>query len=234
MAQESRHIMGGEAVSHGGDPSPWTALGCFNSMKACLRHLGRKVDFSNLSVGVQGCGATGYKLAKLLRAAGAAVLVTDVHVPTLKRAVEELGCVAIGNDRNLFHEKLDILAPCAMGGVLDHATVANLRCEIICGTANNQLLNPQQDGADLKKRGILYAPDFIANAGGVIRLGGLHLGLTEAEIDRKVAAIEDTTLTVLHESTHAVSTAEAAVTFARRKLDAARNAKTAAVVGAAR
>ncbi len=233
MAQESRHIMGGEAVSHGGDPSPWTALGCFHSMKACLRHLGRKVDFSNLSVGVQGCGATGYKLAKLLRAAGAAVMVTDVHVPTMKRAVEELGCVALGNDRNLFHEKLDILAPCAMGGVLDHNTVANLHCEIICGTANNQLLNPQQEGADLKKRGILYAPDFIANAGGLIRLGGLHLGLTEAEIDRKVAAIEDTTLAVLHESAHAHSTSDAAVAYARRKIDAARGSKDAATVGAA-
>jgi leucine dehydrogenase len=113
MALETKHVMGGNTVSHGGDPSPYTALGCFNSMKACLAHQGRKVDFANLTVAIQGCGATGYKLAKLLRQAGAAVLVTDVHVPTMKRAVEELGCVALGNDKNLIEEKVDILAPCA-------------------------------------------------------------------------------------------------------------------------
>ncbi|MSR29590.1 MAG: Glu/Leu/Phe/Val dehydrogenase [Phycisphaerales bacterium] len=229
MAQECKHIMGGEAISHGGDPSPWTALGCFNSMKACLRNLGRKVDFTNLSVGVQGCGATGYKLAKLLRAAGAAVMVTDVHVPTMKRAVEELGCVALGNDRNLFTEKLDILAPCAMGGALDHATIEKLNCAIVCGTANNQLLNPHSDGAHLKKRGILYAPDFIVNAGGLIRLGGLHLGMTEAQIDKKVAAIEETMLAVLREAGNSSSTSDAAIVYAKRRIDATRAAKSAKV-----
>jgi leucine dehydrogenase len=127
MALESKHVMGGNTVSHGGDPSPYTALGCFNSMKACLAHQGRKVDFANLTVAIQGCGATGYKLAKLLRQAGAAVMVTDVHVPTMKRAVEELGCVALGNDKNLLEEKVDILAPCALGGVLDVKTIAKSR-----------------------------------------------------------------------------------------------------------
>ncbi len=230
MAQECKHIMGGEAVSHGGDPSPWTALGCFNSMKACLKHLGKKADFSNLSVGVQGCGATGYKLAKLLRAAGAAVMVTDVHVPTMKRAVEELGCVALGNDKNLFTEKLDILAPCAMGGVLDHATISKLNCSIVCGTANNQLLNPHTDGATLKSRGILWSPDFVANAGGLIRLGGLHLGMTEAEIDKKVAYIENTTTAVLSESDRFSSTSDAAIAYAKRRIDSVRAAKAAQVV----
>lgn len=225
MAKESKFIMGGEAVSHGGDPSPWTALGCFNSMKACLRHLGKSVDFKSLTVGIQGCGATGYKLAKLLREAGAAVLVTDVHVPTMKRCVEELGCVALGNDRNLFAEKLDILAPCALGGILDHKTIQQLKCQVVCGTANNQLLHPDADGALLKQRGILYAPDFIANAGGLIRLGGLYVGLTEKRIDEKVAAIEETTLTVFKESSHAASTSDAAIAFAKRRIESVRKAK---------
>lgn len=230
MAQDCKHIMGGEAVSHGGDPSPWTALGCFNAMKACLQHAGRNVDFSSLSVGVQGCGATGYKLAKLLRAAGAAVMVTDVHVPTMKRAVEELGCVALGNDRNLFTERLDILAPCAMGGILDHATIEKLHCDIVCGTANNQLLNPHSDGAYMKKRGILYAPDFVANAGGLIRLGGLYLGMTEAQVDAKVAAIETTMGAVLGESANATSTSDAAIAYAKRRIDSARANKCAKCV----
>ncbi|MFM1822236.1 MAG: hypothetical protein RI967_502 [Planctomycetota bacterium] len=224
MALETKHVMGGNTVSHGGDPSPFTALGCFNSMKACLAHTGRKVDFSNLTVAIQGCGATGYKLAKLLRDAGAAVLVTDVHVPTMKRAVEELGCVALGNDRNLFDEKVDILAPCALGGVLDAKTIASLKCEIVCGTANNQLRNPAEDGEAIAKRGILYSPDFVANAGGLIRLAGLYLGMTEADIDVKVAEIETTTAEVLREA-NGGSTGAAAIAYAKRRIAAGAQAK---------
>jgi leucine dehydrogenase len=219
MALESKHVMGGNTVSHGGDPSPYTALGCFNSMKACLAHQGRKVDFANMTVAIQGCGATGYKLAKLLRQAGAAVLVTDVHVPTMKRAVEELGCVAIGNDRNLLEEKVDILAPCALGGALDAKTIANLKCAIVCGTANNQLRNPAEDGEAIAKRGILYSPDFVANAGGLIRLAGLYLGMTESEIDQKITDIEATTVEVL-KNAKGGSTGAAAIAFAKAKIAA--------------
>jgi leucine dehydrogenase len=220
MASESKHIMGGNTVSHGGDPSPYTALGCFNSMKACLQHLGMPVQFKNLKVGIQGAGATGYKLAKLLREAGAVVYITDVHIPTLKRAVEELGCVEIGNDKNLFHEEVDIIAPCALGGILDEKTIAGLKCKVVCGTANNQLAVPDRDGPSLKQKGVLYSPDFVANAGGLIRLAGLYLGLTEAEIDRKVAAIEHTTLAVLKEGASAPSMSAAAVAYAKRRIAA--------------
>ena len=219
MALETKHVMGGNTVSHGGDPSPYTALGCFNSMKACLAHQGRKVDFANLTVAIQGCGATGYKLAKLLRQAGAAVLVTDVHVPTMKRAVEELGCVALGNDKNLLEEKVDILAPCALGGVLDAKTIANLKCGIVCGTANNQLRNPAEDGEAIAKRGILYSPDFVANAGGLIRLAGLYLGMTEKEIDHKIVDIETTTAEVLRNAKGG-STGAAAIAFAKARIAA--------------
>jgi leucine dehydrogenase len=227
MALETKHVMGGNTVSHGGDPSPFTALGCFNAMKACLVQTGRKAEFSNLTVAIQGCGATGYKLAKLLRDAGAAVLVTDVHVPTMKRAVEELGCVALGNDKNLFEEKVDILAPCALGGVLDAKTIANLKCGIVCGTANNQLRNPAEDGEAIAKRGILYAPDFVANAGGLIRLAGLYLGMTEAEIDIKVAEIETTTGEVLREA-NGGSTGAAAIAYAKRRIAAGAQARETA------
>jgi leucine dehydrogenase len=224
MALETKHVMGGNTVSHGGDPSPYTALGCFNSMKACLVHLGKKADFANLTVAIQGCGATGYKLAKLLRGAGAAVLVTDVHVPTMKRAVEELGCVALGNDKNLFEEKVDILAPCALGGVLDAKTIQGLKCSIVCGTANNQLANPAADGDALAKRGILYSPDFVANAGGLIRLAGLYLGMTEGEIDQKIVEIEHTTAEVLKQAGSG-STGAAAIAFAKAKIAAGASKK---------
>jgi leucine dehydrogenase len=193
-------------------------------MKACLVHLGKKADFANLTVAIQGCGATGYKLAKLLRGAGAAVLVTDVHVPTMKRAVEELGCVALGNDKNLFEEKVDILAPCALGGVLDAKTIQGLKCSIVCGTANNQLANPAADGDALAKRGILYSPDFVANAGGLIRLAGLYLGMTEGEIDQKIVEIEHTTAEVLKQAGSG-STGAAAIAFAKAKIAAGASKK---------
>ncbi len=231
MAMETKHVMGGNTVSHGGDPSPFTAQGCFNSMKACLAFLGKKVEFSNLTVGIQGVGATGYRLAKLLRQAGAAVLVTDVHVPTVKRAVEELGCVALGNDKNLFTEKVDIIAPCALGGMLDAKTIEGLRCQIVCGTANNQLKVPDSDGALLKQRGILYSPDFVANAGGLIRLAGLYLGLTEAEIDRKIVQIEKTTQAIFEESKNQVSTSAAAIAYAERRIAAGPKAKQPVAAG---
>ena len=218
MAMETKHIMGGENVSTGGDPSPWTALGVFNSTRACLEAAGDN-DFSGLTIGIQGCGATGYKLAKLCREAGAAVLVADVHVPSMKRCVEELGCMAVGNDRNLFHEELDVLAPCALGAVLGPENIPDLRCRIICGTANNQLVEPVRDGRALKERGIVYAPDFVANAGGLIRLAGLYLGMTEAQIDAKVAGIERTTHEVLRDALSMPSTAEAAIAFAKRRIE---------------
>jgi len=227
MAAESQHIMGGETVSHGGDPSPFTSQGCFNGLKACLKHLGKKVDFSGLTVAIQGVGATGYRLAKLCRDAGARVIATDMNRASLDRAVKELGVEALPDEANLFHTKCDILAPCALGGVLDHATIERLQCQIICGTANNQLLHPEPDGARLKERGILYGPDFIVNAGGLIRLAGLYLGLSEQEVDRKVELIEGTTSAVLKESANTDSTHAAAVAYAKRRIEAGRANKKA-------
>jgi leucine dehydrogenase len=228
MAMETRHIMGGENVSTGGDPSPWTSLGVFNAMRAGLVAAGGSADFSGLTIGIQGCGATGFKLAKLCREAGAAVLVTDVHVPSMKRCVEELGCMAVGNDRNLFHEELDVLAPCALGAVLGPDSIPSLRCRVVCGTANNQLVDPVRDGRALKAQGVVYAPDFVANAGGLIRLAGLYLGMTESQIDAKVAGIEHTTAEVLKESLALPSTAEAAIAYAKRRIEKGRAVEAAA------
>jgi len=231
MALETPHIMGGETVSHGGDPSPYTSLGCFNGMKACLKHLGRKVDFSGLTVAIQGVGATGFKLAKLCKDAGAKIKATDVNKSALDRAVKELGVEAIEDGAALLTAKCDILAPCALGGVLDHPAIERLQCQIVCGTANNQLLHPNDDGMHLKVRNILYGPDFVVNAGGLIRLAGLHLGMSEAEIDRKVEAIEQTTLTVLKEAAHAPSAHDAAVAYAKRRIESGRANKRAVTAG---
>ncbi len=225
MAGETQHVMGGDSVSHGGDPSPFTAQGCFNAMKACLKHLGKKVDFAGLTVAVQGVGATGYRVAKLCREAGATVLATDTNAANLQRAVKDLGVQA--TDDNLLTTKCDILAPCALGAILDERTIANLKCAVVCGTANNQLANPIDDGARIKKAGVLYGPDFIVNAGGLIRLAGLYIGLTEAQIDQKIAHIEQTTTAVLKEANGLPSAYEAAVSYAKRRIEQGRTNRKA-------
>ncbi|HMN96802.1 MAG TPA: Glu/Leu/Phe/Val dehydrogenase dimerization domain-containing protein [Phycisphaerales bacterium] len=225
MARETQHVMGGETVSVGGDPSPYTSLGCFNGMKACLGHLGKPASFSGLSVAIQGLGATGFKLARLLRAEGATVYGSDVNDASVKRAVDELGVIPVEKDRDILGMKCDILAPCALGGVFSPPVIGTLNCAIICGTSNNVLVDPDSDGTLIKSRGILYAPDFVVNAGGLIRLAGLYLGLTEPQIDRKVADIEETTASVFREGEAMPSMHAAAVALAKRRIDAGRKAK---------
>ena len=222
MGHETDYVMGGINVSRGGDPSPFTSLGAFNGMKACLAHAGRPVDFAGLTVGIQGLGMTGYKLAKLVVEHGGLVIGTDVNPHTIQRAVDELDIKVIGDDEDLFSKELDILAPCALGGVLGPEQISGMKARMICGTSNNVLVDPDRDGQMLKERGIIYAPDFIANAGGLIRLAGLYLGLTEDEIDRKVGRIEDTTREVLEDTRNYASAYEAAVSYARRRIEAGR------------
>lgn len=222
MGNETKYVMGGVNVSRGGDPSPFTSLGAFNAMKACLAHAGRPVDFAGVTVGVQGLGMTGYKLAKLIVDHGGMVIGTDVNPHAIQRAAEELDIKVIGDDEDLFSKDLDILAPCALGGVLGPEQIDSMKASIVCGTSNNVLVDPDRDGQLMKDKGVVYAPDFIANAGGLIRLAGLYLGLTESEIDVKVEKIESTTREVLDETKNHASAYEAAVTYARARIDAGR------------
>jgi leucine dehydrogenase len=219
MHTETRFVMGDH--DHGGDPSPYTSLGTFGAMKACLAHLGKPADFCGVTVAIQGLGATGFKLARLIREAGGDVIATDVNPHAIKRAETELGVRILGDDEDLFTlPGVDILAPCALGAVLDHRVISELTATIVCGTANNVLAEPDADGQLLKDRGITYAPDFIANAGGVIHLAGLYLGLGPDEIDQKVAAIEATTRTVLKKTAMYASAYDAAVEYAKARIEA--------------
>ena len=226
MHSETRFVMGDH--DHGGDPSPYTSLGAFNSMQACLAFAGRPVDFCGVTVAIQGLGATGYKLAKLIREAGGDVVATDVNPMAIKRAESDLGVRILGDDEDLFTlPGVDILAPCALGAVLDHRVISELTAPIVCGTANNVLAEPEADGQLLKNRGIIYAPDFIANAGGVIHLAGLYSGLTAEEIDEKVAAIESTTKTVLEATAVHASAYDAAVAFAKERIQVGKTTQLA-------
>ena len=220
MARETQHVMGGETVSRGGDPSPHTARGVFNGMKASLAHIGSKVDFSGVHVAMQGVGQVGYYLTQHLLEAGARVTVTDIKAENIAR-VTALGEVEVVEPDEILATECDILAPCALGGVIGGGNIAALKCRVICGGANNVLVDPDEDAVLLRSAGIVYAPDFVVNAGGVIELSGLYLGWSREELDRKNDEIETTTTEILAKGQTMQSNHAAAVAVAQQRIAAA-------------
>jgi leucine dehydrogenase len=217
MASETRHVMGGETVSHGGDPSPHTAQGVVNAMKAALKHAGRKVDFKGLTVAIQGVGNVGYNVAKILTAGGAEIVAADINQNNLDRAVRDCNAQPVTDDQ-ILHAKCDILSPCALGGVIDGHIAHKLNCEMLVPGANNVLDDPNEDAVILKGRGITYVPDFVANAGGVIHLAGLYLGYTTKKLAEMIASIEQTSLQILRDAEGVSSTHAAAVALGDRRI----------------
>lgn len=213
MAAETDHVMGGETVSTGGDPSPFTARGTFNAMKACLRHQGKTPTFSELTVAVQGLGHVGMDLCRILHSEGAKLRVADIDDQRVTEAVDSFGAEAVDVSA-ILHTKCDILAPCALGAVIGPSEVRRLNADILCGAANNILVDPARDGIALAERDVLYAPDFVANSGGLIWLAGLHLGYSRDELDRRNDEIETTTLEILDAAKDCPSTHHAAIAVA--------------------
>ena len=155
-----------EGREHGGDPSPSTAYGTFVGLKTAVRHGLGAVNISGLKIAIQGVGNVGYHLARHLKDEGAELIVTDIFSDYVERAVDELGAVAVEPDE-IYAVEADVFAPCAMGGILNDETLPRLKVGVIAGAANNQLATPEQ-GHLLAEKGILYAPDYIINAGGII------------------------------------------------------------------
>lgn len=184
----------GGLKGHSGDPSPLTARGVLRAMQAAAKFRWGSDDLSGKHVALQGCGNVGYALAKQLHEAGATLTVSDIDKVRVQRAVDEFDAAAVEPER-IFATKADLFAPCALGGILNDDTIPQLRVEIITGSANNQLLEPRH-GDELDKRGILYAPDYAANAGGVISFGVDYLHWERDFMLRKVDRIYDTLLKI--------------------------------------
>jgi len=161
---ETKHVAG--LQGRAGDPSPWTARGVFRAMQASAHYRWGNDDLTGKTVAIQGCGHVGYYLARELHGVGAQLLVSDVNPANARRVVEEFGATQFPVT-DIYAAPADIFAPCALGGILNEQTTPQLRAAIIAGGANNQLL-AADDGDRLEQRGILYAPDYAANAGGVI------------------------------------------------------------------
>lgn len=177
-----------------GDPSPVTARGVFRAIQASAhRHWGSD-DLAGKRVIVQGLGHVGYYLSRELTSAGASITVTDIDPERVKRVVDELGATGVAPDE-IYGVDGDIFAPCALGGVINDTTLQLLKVEVVSGAANNQLLETRH-GDELEARGILYAPDYVANAGGVINVYGELYGWTSERSLRKADEIYDTMLSV--------------------------------------
>ena len=165
MGEVTPHVAGTRAGGFG-DPSPATARGVFMGLKAAVKaKLGRD-DLTGLRVAVQGLGSVGYHLCRLLHAAGAKLIVTDIDREAIARCVEEFGADAVEPEA-IYDQEVEIYAPCALGATIHDDTIPRLKASIVAGSANNQLAE-ERHGEALRQAGILYAPDYAINAGGVI------------------------------------------------------------------
>jgi leucine dehydrogenase len=168
-----------QGTNAGGDPSPWTALGVFHGIEAAVAARLGKESLADITVAVQGVGHVGAHLCRLLHEAGAKLLVADVDSDNLRSVCEQVPAEIVAPD-DILSSDADVLAPCALGNVLNSETIPQIRATVVAGAANNQLASAE-DGTRLAVRGILYAPDYVINAGGVISVAHEYLGNSTEE-----------------------------------------------------
>ncbi|MFL5606756.1 MAG: Glu/Leu/Phe/Val dehydrogenase family protein, partial [Gemmatimonadaceae bacterium] len=168
--------------------------GVFRAIQASAKERWGGDDLSTKTVSVQGCGHVGYFLAKELHEAGAKLVVTDIDAERVKQVVHEFGARAVAPDE-IYGVQADIFAPCALGGIVNDKTIPQLKVQIVCGAANNVLLE-EKHGDALEKKQILYTPDYVANAGGVINVYSELAGWSSARAFRKADEIYETVLKV--------------------------------------
>jgi len=193
---ETSHVVGVDVTRGGsGDPSPFTALGVRQGMRACAEEVFGTASLDGRTVAVQGLGHVGYHLCRLLDEEGARLIVTDLNAEAVERAAREFGAKPVEPDEILV-TPCDILAPCAMGAIVDDRTLPGLRCRIIAGSANNVLLEARH-GAALAERGILYAPDYVINAGGLINVADELEGYNERRATKRIMRIYDSVKSIV-------------------------------------
>jgi leucine dehydrogenase len=167
--RETEYVTGVHQVHGGsGDPSPFTAYGTLQGLMATLNRKYGDEEVGRHSYAVQGLGHVGMEFVKLLKERGAKIFVTDINKDLITRAVDEYGAEAVSPEE-IYDVPADVYAPCALGGTVNEQTLPRLKAKIICGAANNQLAN-NEIGDEVQKRGILYAPDYAVNAGGVMNV----------------------------------------------------------------
>nr|WP_217448567.1 Glu/Leu/Phe/Val dehydrogenase [Pseudoalteromonas sp. JC28] len=190
MHKETNYVMGLEGKS--GNPSPFTALGTFLGIKAAYQHKYGHQDLAGIKVAVQGLGAVAYTLCKHLHEAGAELFVTDINEESVQRVVNDFNATAVGIDE-IYDLDVDVYAPCALGATVNDDTIPRIKATIIAGCANNQLAESRH-GEIIREKGVLYAPDYVINAGGIINVyyETKPEGYDEAAATKHVEGIYDT------------------------------------------
>jgi leucine dehydrogenase len=190
VARQTRYVSGlpRHSAGVGGDPGPKTALGVYLGIKAAAKFRLGRTELQDLQVAVQGVGGVGYHLCRLLAAEGARLWVADVRPAATERVADEYGATPIAA-AEVLHQAVDVFAPCALGAILNAQSIPHLQAKVVAGAANNQLAL-DRDGLALHASGILYAPDYVINAGGIINVFHEYHGASnEAQVQAAIAAI---------------------------------------------
>ncbi|TFH02705.1 MAG: Glu/Leu/Phe/Val dehydrogenase [Calditrichales bacterium] len=213
-----------EQFGGSGDPSPFTALGVFEGIKASVKYRLNKNDLKGIRVAVQGAGHVGYYLCEMLDNAGAELVITDIFEEKVEKVVSDFGADAVAGD-DIYSVDADVFAPCALGAILNDDTISRMKFKVIAGGANNQLLDEDIHGKKLKGKNILYAPDYLINAGGVTNV--FFEVINEYSRDRVTKKVKNiyNILTEVYRiaDKEDITTAEAAARLAEKRLNLIRS-----------
>ncbi len=223
--EETKHVTGIRSTPHGsGDPSPVTAYGVYHGIKAsCRKKLGTD-ELKGIRVAVQGAGHVGYYLCENLASEGAMLTICDIDQERVRKVVDDFGATPVESDE-IYDVECDVFAPCALGAIVNDGTLRRLRCSIVAGAANNQL-QEDRHGDALDAKGILYAPDYVINAGGLINVYGELVGYGLETAKEKARGIYGTLLSIYDiAEEEATPTYRAADRLARERIRKAREQK---------
>jgi len=222
LIKTKTNFVTGISINKGGsgDPSPITAYGVYMGMKAAAKYQFGTDNLKGKSILVQGIGHVGETLVDYLTKEDAKVIITDINQERLLEIAQKYGArIYTGN--NIYQEEVDIYAPCALGATINDETIYQIKAKVIAGAANNQLANEKVHGAILQERNIIYAPDFLINAGGIISVYGEIAGYDIVETMKRTENIYNTTLEIFaFAKTNSITTHQAAMQIAQNRIDA--------------
>lgn len=224
--QETRYVTGvSEAFGSSGNPSPMTALGVFRGVQAAAKEVYGSDSLEGKTVAVQGVGNVGYYLCQHLHEAGAKLIITDINEDNLNRVKNEFAAEVVA-PTDIFSVQCDIFAPCALGAIINDDTIPQLKCKIVAGSANNQL-KEDRHGDKLQELGILYTPDYVINAGGLINVADELEGYNAERAKKKVENIYNILLKIFEISkTEHIPTYKAADHLAEQRIETMRRMRS--------
>ncbi|WP_250655621.1 Leu/Phe/Val dehydrogenase [Alkalimarinus coralli] len=193
--QQTSHVT---STSHEDNPSIYTSQGVFEGIKAAVKSTFKQSNLKGITVAVQGLGNVGYPLIQSLHHAGAKLVVTDINADRLQQVAKEFNATAVAPDE-IYAAECDVFSPCGLGAIVNHHTIPQFKCKVIAGSANNQLAT-EEDGLRLFEKGILYAPDYVINGGGLIYASMNHIHQPAADIAKKTSEIAATLSEIFAES----------------------------------